>query len=83
MAKKTVTEMFLNIVLAIQQLKSEGKKQITPNQIRDITNSPTYVLNKYFDIFVALGKITIVTQQNERGIDRYIDIRKFDLEVQK
>jgi len=83
MAKKTVTEMFLNIVLAIQQLKSEGKTQITPNQVRDITNSPTYVLNKYFDIFVALGKITIVTQQNERGIDRYIDIRKFDLEVQK
>lgn len=79
--KRTAEDIMVAIIFAINKLKTEKEVSITTNQLSRITGLPSVVLNKYIPIFSKIGKLEIIETVSNRGVEKTIDISKFDLSV--
>lgn len=77
--KRTVTDILVSITKSFIEFKAEGKTKITTNQLREKTGLISYNTEKYLDYFQSIDKIDITTSVDNRGVNRLIDLTKFDL----
>jgi hypothetical protein len=77
--RKQVSEVILELVEVFNNFKIIGMNTITPNDIRNKTNWPVYMVEKYLFLFEQLGQIKIDVIKKENNIWRQIDISNFNL----